>query len=114
MEGQGQRGLRLPSEEGVSSLLTEAWAQEGLASEWHSGCGVLVGHRARAGQWIGKGYGMRDQGLDEGVKPLQQAQEAGWSQARKGRRVWLGGSLGSLRSVGLSNRCKLRGDGEAL
>lgn len=42
MGGQGQRGLlapsglrhsSLPSEEGVSSLLTETWAQEGLALE---------------------------------------------------------------------------------
>lgn len=45
---------------------------------------------------------MRGQGLSEGVRPSQQALEAGWAQAgREGGSGWVEG--GSLRSLGLSN-----------
>lgn len=60
--GQGERGLlvqsglrhsSLPTEQGVSSLHTEAWAQE-----WLSGCGLFQGTQSQG----------RDSGLEKGME----------------------------------------------
>lgn len=99
MRGQEPRGLSapsglrhrsLPSEQGASSLLTEAWAPE-----WLSGC--FRGHRGQGQQTV-KGHGMRGLGLCEGVRPPQRAIKTARPQARgEGGPGWVEGvSLGSL------------------